>query len=180
MVEIIRFKVFCFVSLFLVVLCFFSVVYAQEPQEEGSEKGAMAEVAAAEEEAKYKTIPSLFFTYWQHQSILDAKNSRGAVRPPTQAELDALARGDVFEPAPSIREISLGGIVYDGPEDWTIWLNEQRVTPDAVPREVLSLEVFKDYIEVKWVDDYTNQVFPLRLRAHQRFNLDQRIFLMGE
>ncbi|PCJ00275.1 MAG: hypothetical protein COB14_04790 [Alphaproteobacteria bacterium] len=124
-------------------------------------------------------IPSLFFTYWQHKAILEAQNSRGVVRPPTQAELDALDRGDEFEPDPGPRDITLGGIVYAHDDDWVIWINGQRVTPDAVPKEVLDLKVFKNYIEIKWLDDFTNQIFPLRLRAHQRFNLDARMFLPG-
>ena len=124
-------------------------------------------------------MSSLFFTYWQHQSIIDAKNSHGRVRPPTKAELAALESGEDFKPDPGRRDISLGGIVYNNDDDWTIWLNGLRVQPDAIPKEVLSLEVFKDYIEVKWHDKYTNKIYPLRLRSHQRFNMDMRIFLPG-
>ncbi len=125
------------------------------------------------------SIPSLFFTYWQYKAILEAQQSRGVVRAPTQEELEALDRGEDFEPDAGIRNITLGGIVFRADDDWVIWLNGQRVTPDAVPEEVLDLRVFKNYIEVKWLDDYTNNIFPLRLRAHQRFNLDARIFLPG-
>ncbi len=124
-------------------------------------------------------IPSLFFTYWQHRAIIDAKRSRGVVRPPTQAELDALESGEDFIVDPGPRDIILSGIVYTTKNDWVIWLNGKRIMPDAVPKEVLDLRVFKDYIEIKWLDDYTNQIFPLRLRAHQRFNMDNRIFLPG-
>ena len=124
-------------------------------------------------------MPSLFFTYWQHQSIIDAKNSHGKARPPTEAELEALQKGEELKLDPGRRYVSLGGIVYKGENDWTIWLNGERVTPDALPEEALDLRVYKDYIEVKWLDEYTNSVYPLRLRAHQRFNLDMRIFLPG-
>ncbi|MGH1456872.1 MAG: hypothetical protein ACRBDI_08835 [Alphaproteobacteria bacterium] len=124
-------------------------------------------------------IPSLFFTYWQHQSIRDSKSVRGVVRPPTEAELAAIERGDDLKPDASERYLALSGIVFSGDDDWTIWFNGQRITPNAVPPEVLDLKVYKDYIELKWFDDYTNQVFPIRLRSHQRFNMDQRIFLPG-
>jgi negative regulator of replication initiation len=124
-------------------------------------------------------MPSLFFTYWQHQSIIDAKNSHGRVRPPTEAELKALEEEEQLELDPSRRYVSLGGIVYKADDDWTIWLNGNRVTPNAVPKQVIDLRVYKDYIEVKWLDEYTNSIFPLRLRAHQRFNMDMRIFLPG-
>ncbi len=122
-------------------------------------------------------IPSLVFTYWQYRSLIDAKNSRGVVRAPTPTEIDNI---DDFEPDPGPRDISLGGILFTDDDSWVIWLNGKRVTPDAVPEEVLDLKVFKDYIEIKWLDDYTNQVFPVRIRTHQRFNMDARIFLPGD
>ncbi len=124
-------------------------------------------------------IPSLVFTYWQHKSIMDARQTKGVVRAPTQSELDAMDNEDEFVPDAGKRDIELGGILFTKENSWIIWLNGQRVTPDAVPKEVLDLRVFKDYIEIKWLDDYTNQVFPIRIRTHQRFNMDSRIFLPG-
>jgi len=152
--------------------------YAQDKSSQPVEKKErLASVKEPKAGFNVDHIPSLLFTYWQHQSIIDAKNKRGVVRPPTPAELEAIERGDDIPPA--IRDITLGGIVYKGKEDWTIWLNGERVTPSAVPKEVLDLRVYKDHIEVKWIDETTNQVFPIRLRTHQRFNLDMRIFLPG-
>ena len=130
-------------------------------------------------DASIDKMPSLFFTYWQHQSIIDAKNSHGKARPLSAEELKALEEGRQLKFDPKRRYVTLGGIVYNGENDWTIWLNGKRVTPDALPVEALDLQVYEDYIEVKWFDDYTDQIFPLRLRAHQRFNLDMRIFLPG-
>ncbi len=127
-------------------------------------------------------IPSLMFTFWEYSAIQDARSSVGSVRAPTDAELARdlnKAQREKVKPPPDEREIRLGGIVYVRGDDWTIWLNEQRVTPNAIPPEVLDLQVFKEYIEVKWFDDYTNQIFPIRLRAHQKFNIDSRIFLPG-
>lgn len=125
--------------------------------------------------------PSLFFTYWQHQAIMDAKSSRGHVRPPTPEELEALKNGsdEDIKPDPGPRELALGGIVFKGSDDWTIWLNEQRITPKAIPKEIIDLQVFKNYVEVKWHDEFTGRIYPVRLRAHERFNLDMRIYLPG-
>lgn len=124
-------------------------------------------------------MPSLFFTHYQYQAISSAKGKRGVVRAPTQAELAAINNGENLQLDPESRYIKLEGIVYKDRDDWTIWLNGKRVTPDAVPREVLDLVVYRDYIEVKWIDEQTNQIFPLRMKAHQRFNMDMRIFLPG-
>lgn len=130
-----------------------------------------------------ETIPSLLFTYWEHSAIIEAKNSRGLARAPTdtemQSDLDSNQMNEKPRPPEEERYIRLGGIAYQSPDRWTIWLNEKRVTPDALPKEVMDLKVFKDYIEVKWYDDYTNRIYPIRLRPHQRFNVDTRIFLPG-
>jgi hypothetical protein len=125
------------------------------------------------------SIPSLLFTYWQHESIMDAKKTRGSARPPTQAELNAMSDEEKVKPPPEERELRLGGIVYVSKKEWTVWLNGKRVTPSAIPKEVLSLSVHKEYIEIKWLDEYTNSIFPVRLRTNQKFNMDTRIFLPG-
>ena len=127
---------------------------------------------------------SLVFTHWEHVAIQDVRNSRGQTRTVTDAELmrDLKKREDELQkvkPPPEEREIRLSGIVYNDQSDWTIWLNEQRVTPSAIPEEVMDLKVYKGYIEFRWFDDYTNKIFPIRLRPHQRFNIDTRIFLPG-
>lgn len=126
-------------------------------------------------------IPSLLFTYWEHTAIVDAKKSVGETREVTEEEWRNIGgEGEqASKPPPEEREIKLGGIVFVRHGDWTIWLNGKRVTPNAIPHEVTDLKVFKEYIEMKWFDDYTNQIFPIRLRPHQRFNIDTRIFLPG-
>lgn len=130
-----------------------------------------------------ENFPSVLFTYWKQVAIEDARRSRGLNRAPTDAELMRDLKKDKNEnipkPPPEARNISLSGIAYNGRESWTIWLNGQRVTPTAIPKEALDLKVFKEYIEIKWFDEYTNRIIPIRLRPHQRFNIDTRIFLPG-
>jgi len=148
--------------------------------------------AAANEQAEKPTtlqkfnadsFPSLLFTYWEQVAIEDARRSRGLNRAPTEAELLRDLEDDSEDilqpPPPEKRNIELSGIAYKARKDWTIWLNGERVTPDAIPEEALDLKVFKEYIEIKWFDEYTNRIIPIRLRANQRFNIDSRIFLPG-
>lgn len=127
------------------------------------------------------TIPSSMLTYWEQSAIIEALNAEGFARPTTYSEI---LEGDEFieerpKPPPEERYLSLGGIVYVSSKEWTVWLNGKRVTPEALPPEAIDLKVQKSYIEIKWFDDYTNQIFPIRLRPHQRFNIDTRIFLPG-
>ena len=148
-------------------------------EQEASEQTAQRQLRVFNAE----TYPSLLFTYWEQVAIEDARNSRGQNRAPTDEELarDLRREQDAQRemPPPEERDIALSGIAYEGYKNWTIWLNGKRVTPDAIPKEAIDLRVFKEYIELKWFDEYTNQIIPIRLRAHQRFNIDNRMFLPG-
>jgi hypothetical protein len=143
---------------------------------------AAAEQAVQEQQQVVPiSLRPLLFTMGEYTALQQAKSYRGMVRPPTEDELknSLLPPVEKAKPPPEEREIKLGGIVYKSAKDWTIWLNGERVTPGALPKEALDLKVRENYIEIKWFDEYTNQIFPLRLRPHQRFNIDTRIFLPG-
>ncbi|HNQ92118.1 MAG TPA: hypothetical protein PKI93_04230 [Alphaproteobacteria bacterium] len=123
-------------------------------------------------------VPSVFFTPSQHALLREARIGFNT-RVPTLQELKD--QGDPndpnYRPPPSLREISLGGILYSSQSDWVVYLNNIRITPQAIPSELVDIKVFKDYIEVRWFDALTNQIFPIRLRPNQRFNLDAKVFL---
>lgn len=151
---------------------------AVNSEEEGAAAGSISDA----EDLNPARIPSILFTFWEHTAIRDAKRARGNVRAPTEAELmKDLGFKDTerVKPPAYTRDIRLGGIVFVSNADWVIWLNDKRVTPDALPREALDLFVSKEYIELKWFDEWTNQIYPIRLRPHERFNIDTRIFLPG-
>lgn len=158
---------------------------AQDLEEEQNLSGTVRESFSATKPVfRPNEFNSLFFTAWEVQNIdrmrRIANENKGKTRAVTN--IDAGQDFDPInkvKPPPEKREIRLAGILYNGPESWTIWLNEKRVTPDALPQEVIDLRVYKEYIEFKWIDDYTNRIYPVRLRPHQRFNMDTRIFLPG-
>jgi hypothetical protein len=120
---------------------------------------------------------TLFFTLWQHSLLQEAKQ-RLNTRAPEPGEIAKENSGKPAGPA-GPREISLGGIVYVKANDWTVWLNGTRITPKAIPKEVIDIRVHPHSIDLKWFDARTNVIYPIRLRTHQRFNLDSRIFLPG-
>lgn len=132
---------------------------------------------------------SLVYSEWEHAAVIDALAARDYIDVEAYKNRD-LGGPDVSGEDPfdteepvnavnTIRELRLGGILYIDRKDWTIWLNGQRVTPSSKPEEVVDLKVYKDYIELKWLDQKTLKVYPIRLRAHQRFNLDNHLFLPG-
>lgn len=121
-------------------------------------------------------IPTLFFTLWQYSLLKEARKGGFTNRAPAPYETEQKSDEDRVK---GIREISLSGILYHSLDTWTVWLNGERVTPDAIPKEIMDIQVKSDHIDLKWYDAFTNQIFPIRLRTHQRFNLDSRIFLPG-
>jgi len=127
-------------------------------------------------EVSINQVPSLFFTSAEVALIASVRNGI-ITRPPTERELNT---GETeVSPEKGIRELSLGGIVYNSSSNWTIWINGKKITPKRIPPEILDIKVRKDHVKIRWFDPYTNQIFPIKLKPHQRFNIDTRIFLPG-
>jgi hypothetical protein len=124
-------------------------------------------------------IPSLFFTT-QELIVLEQARKGLLARPATDDEIEEAEELTFLPPVePGIREISVGGIIYLNANDWVVWLNGVKVTPDRLPEEIMDIEVSKNAVRLKWFDAYTNRIFPIRIKTYQRFNLDTRIFLPG-
>lgn len=128
------------------------------------------------------SISSLIYTTEQYASLSEARIGFNA-RIPLLKDASGKDLPDPndpnYRPPPSVRKLELGGIVFNNPDEWTIYLNGKRVTPDLLPPEALDLRVYKDFIELRWFDVQTNKIFPVRLRPNQTFNIDARIFLPG-
>lgn len=125
-------------------------------------------------------MPSLFFTKWEHDLLIEARlgSTTRPVNPGDPGEMEVFALpGDTTGVAGAPTEVELGGILYVSPSDWTIWLNGARVTPTAIPSMIMDIKVFKSHIDMEWLDRGSNQIYPIRLRAHQKFNLESRMFL---
>ena len=141
---------------------------------------------------KYKTdiyvppsIPSLIYTQSQQSLLREARNGFNT-RVPTDAELrnsqgvPDVSTADIQSTMMrGARSLSLGGIVFLSTDDWTIWLNKKRITSTKIPPEAIDLRVYKEFIEVRWYDSATNQIYPIRLRPNQTFNLDAHTFVPG-
>lgn len=125
---------------------------------------------------------SLFFNSWEEASIDDAIKSIGN----DQGKFEEEAAQEIIEKwvpdpltKPLNREVRVGGIVYTGPQNWIVWVNGRKVTPKEKPWQIMDIRVNGEYIEMKWIDEWSRKVYPIRIRAHQRFNLDTRTFLPG-
>ena len=122
------------------------------------------------------SIPSLLFTSEQQSLLREARNGFN-----TRIPLPEESKDQKTEPRLDVenRKLSLSGIVFINPDEWTIWLNKKRITNANLPTEAVDLRVYKDFIELKWFDAKSNQIFPIRLRPNQTFSLDARSFVPG-
>lgn len=123
---------------------------------------------------KPEEVGNIVLTMWEHLLIEEWRNTDNIntrAPSPSETQSGAITAG--------IRELSLGGIVFKAKDDWTVWLNGQRLKPNALPKEVLDINVAKKYVELRWFDASTNLIYPVRLRPHQRFNIDSKMFLPG-
>lgn len=131
------------------------------------------------------SIQSLFISPAQQSLLREARGGFNTQTPTETPELASLPDGldrdgpSLDSPGVSVRSLSLGGIVFITPDDWTIWLNKKRITSNKIPREAIDLRVYKDFIELRWFDAQSNQIFPIRLRPNQTFNLDVKTFVPG-
>jgi hypothetical protein len=137
--------------------------------------------------------PSLLFTYWEQQALANSIRLRGLnigdISPgdagesnlelfgPLAPDGTAMEAGAEFIPEPGVRELSLSGIVYLDKNNWRVFLNDTEIRNEQLPEQAIVMEVSRDHVDIQWFDPYTNQIFPIRLRVGQRFNLDMRTFL---
>jgi hypothetical protein len=97
-----------------------------------------------------------------------------------QAEEDPEANPVEQTPAPSgPRRIQLSGIAYSSPGRWMIWLNGQRVTPNQSLPEIVELQVYRNYIDLKWFDRYLRKIIKIRMRPNQIYDIANGVMLPG-
>jgi len=121
-----------------------------------------------------ETKESLFFTQDELFSIMRA--NQGFLAP----KLDLTKPSADNKPVDRGRRvITLSGILYHGPNDWTIWLNDERVTPKNLPEHVKGLTVKREYIVLRWEDIATQKMINVTLYPHQNYNIDLDLISNG-
>lgn len=77
------------------------------------------------------------------------------------------------------RLLRLSGLLYKNPNDWVIWLNGNRLTPDRLLPEIIEIRVDSKQIYLKWFDYGINNVIYITLRPHQIYDMETGILLPG-
>jgi hypothetical protein len=139
---------------------------------------ALAELARLN--SKGAEVPSVMFNPSEQAALSSAiavYESGNFIKPIDPSELPS---DDVVEvKLDDSRNLSLAGISYGDGKNWVVWLNKQRLTPTRLPPQIKGIKVYKHYIEIRWMDDESKNIVPVRLRPNQRFNLDTQTFLPG-
>jgi hypothetical protein len=84
------------------------------------------------------------------------------------------------KPIPTHRVIRVSGVFYRSPENWVVWMNNQKVTPDNLLPEIVDISV-KDSSKValKWYDVGLNEVISITLRPQQTYDIPTGVLLPG-
>lgn len=125
-------------------------------------------------------IPSLIFSPTQQSLLNSARQGLTTIGTGVEGLEEEIGAQGTLTAAPSVTSIFLSGIVFNGKDNWTLWLNGARITPKTLPKEIIDINVNQEFVELKWFDAATNQIFPVRLRPNQKFDFEQKTFLPGQ
>ncbi|MFH1157884.1 MAG: hypothetical protein V1721_03240 [Pseudomonadota bacterium] len=88
----------------------------------------------------------------------------------------SMAKGEI----PAHRVIRVSGVIYRTAEDWIVWMNGQKVTPENLLPEIIDIEVRdSSKVDLKWYDIGLNRVISITLRPHQTYDIPTGILLPG-
>ena len=66
-------------------------------------------------------------------------------------------------------DIHLGAVMYYGPDDWTLWLQDKKWTPDTVSDDLRVLEVTSDEVRLAWRGKDAASEIEFVLKPNQSF-----------
>lgn len=90
-----------------------------------------------------------------------------------------MSLGKKEAPVPTTRLIKLAGVIYKATDNWVIWLNGRRVTPDRLLPEIVDIRVRKDKVYLKWFDKGLRDVILITLKPHHTYDIGAGILLPG-
>lgn len=170
--------------LLLCCLGFTGTAFAQEspssePAAEVAENGEAAAEPAIDHDANVRKLPvrSLTFLPSIYPRIVAVKLEflKNVNKTKEQVQEEIEAEVEATKPT-GARDIYLDGIIYRKEGDWIVWLNGQKLTPQNLPPQVKDIRVTKEAVELKWYDDFSQLIYPIRIRPNQAFNLDSRFY----
>lgn len=149
------------------------VVFAQTPPANAAapaeSQDAASDAAAQAEPAWFES--SFLFSPLEMAAILQAR----AGQAPGTAMLNA---GSVTN-IPVQRQIRVSGVVYRSSNDWIAWINGSKIVPGKLLPEIVSINVEKETVHLKWFDIGMNKIISISMRPHQTYDIVTGILLPG-
>lgn len=121
---------------------------------------------------KYRTFSGSFFlSQLEIEAINQALHGQALTQQTLSTQNQAI---------PQKRVIRLSGVLYRAPEDWIVWMNNRKVTPDNLLPEIVDISVRdSSKVHLKWYDVGLNQVISITLRPHQVYDIVSGVLLPG-
>ena len=91
------------------------------------------------------------------------------------AAIDALARK-----AGASSDIHLGAVLYYGPDDWTVWLQNERWTPATSHNDLRIVKVAPGAVDLIWTPATDPAPHAISLQPYQTFRTGTGIIVEGE
>jgi hypothetical protein len=80
---------------------------------------------------------------------------------------------------PPIRRIKVAAVIYDSPDKWMVYINNQWITPNVSMKEIVDIKVERDLIHLKWYDIGANKVLVLTMRPNETYDIVTGVLLPG-
>lgn len=135
--------------------------------------GLVANATAAQEETDPEVLKKQPFT----DSLFLTQDEISAIQRALLGVDDKSKEEDTGPKPPRI--LRLSGLLYKSPNDWVIWLNGNRLTPNRLLPEIIEISVESTKIHLKWFDYGINNVIFITLRPHQVYDMETGILLPG-
>lgn len=79
---------------------------------------------------------------------------------------------------PKVRKIILSGIYYKTSNNWIIWLNGQKLTPQSkMPPEIVDMQVTDKAVKLKWFDIGLNGIINVTMKPHHVYDIVTGVML---
>jgi hypothetical protein len=70
-----------------------------------------------------------------------------------------------------VGDIRLGAVMYYGPDDWTLWLQGEKWTPETSRDDLRVLEVTEDAVRLWWRNEDDATEHEITLRPNESFQI---------
>lgn len=68
-------------------------------------------------------------------------------------------------------DIRLGAVLYFGPNDWVLWLQGEKWTPETARDDLQVLDVAEDHVRLLWQKNKGEKAVEILLKPHQAYRL---------